>query len=69
MHIIAQADTLPSERGIIRQDSELAAAWAMRKITPARNQELAAEVHRLYTIFSKKRPITWRHVRGHSDHK
>ena len=68
-NLIAQADTLPSGRGIIRPDSELAAACAMGTITPAHNRELAAEVHRLYTILSKKSPITWKHERGHSDQK
>ena len=68
-NLIAQADALPIGRGIIRPDSELAAAYAMGTITPARNRELASEVHRLYTILSKKSPITWRHVRGHSDQK
>ena len=68
-NLIAQADTLPSGRGIIRPDRELAAACAMGAVTPSRNQELAAKVHRLYTILSKKRPITWRRMRGHSDHK
>jgi hypothetical protein len=37
-------------------------------ITPARNRELAAEVHRLYTIVFKKCSITRRNVRGHSEH-
>ena len=68
-NLIAQADTLLSGKGIIRPDSELAAACAMDTVTPARNRELAAEVHRLYTILSEKRPISWRHVRGPSDHK
>ena len=68
-NLIAQADTISSGRGIIRLDSELVAACAMVTITPARNREHAAEVHCLYTILSTKRPITWRHVRGHSDHK
>ena len=53
-NLIAQADTLRSGRGIIQPDSELAAACAMGTITPARNRELAAEVHCLYTILSKK---------------
>ncbi len=57
-NLLAQADTLPSGRGIIRPDSELAAPCAMGTITPARNRELAAKVYRLYTILSKKRPIT-----------
>jgi hypothetical protein len=52
-YLIAEADTLPSGRGIIRPDSELAAGFAMGTITPARNQELAAKVHHLYTILSK----------------
>ena len=52
-NLIAQADTLPSRRDIIRPDSKLAAACAMGTITPARNRELAAKVHRLYTILSK----------------
>ena len=68
-NLISLADTLPSSRGIIRPDSKLAAACVMGTVTPARNRELAAKVHRLYNILSKKRPITWRHMRGHSDHK
>ena len=55
-NVIAQADTLPSGRGIIRPDSELTAACAMGTITPACNRKLAAEIHRLYTILSKKKP-------------
>ena len=46
-NLIAQTDTLPSCRSIIRPDSELASASAMSTITPARNRELAVEVHRL----------------------
>ncbi len=46
-NLIVQADTLPSGRSIIRPDSELASASAMSTITPARNRELAVEVHRL----------------------
>ncbi len=41
-------------------------------LPPARwvpSHQPAAEVHRLYTILSKKRPITWLHVRGHSHQK
>ncbi len=57
-NLIAQADILPSGRGIIQPDSELAAACAMSTITPARNREIAAEVYHLYTILSKKRPVT-----------
>ena len=68
-NLIAQADTLPSGRGIIRPDSELGAACVMCTITLARNRELAAEVHRLYTILSKKCPIMWQYMRGHSDYK
>ncbi len=42
----------------------------MGTITPARsNIELATEVNRLCTILITKRHITWRHIRGHSDHK
>ena len=37
--LIAQADTLPSGRGIIQPDSELAAACAMGTIIPALNLE------------------------------
>jgi hypothetical protein len=43
-------------RGIIQPESELAAACAVGAITPARSRKLAAEVHRLFTILSKKRP-------------
>ena len=55
-NLITQADTLPSGRGIIRHNSELAAACAMCIVTPARNRELVAEVHRLYTILCKNAP-------------
>ena len=66
-NLIAQADTPPSGKGIIQPDSKLAATCTMGTITPPLNRKLAAEVHRLYTILSRKRPMTWRHVRGHSD--
>ncbi len=57
-NLIAQADTLLSSLGIIRPDSELTATSAMGTMTPARKKKLAAEVHRLYTVLSTKRPIT-----------
>ena len=37
--LIAQADTLPSGRGIIQPDSELTAACAMWNIIPSHNME------------------------------
>jgi hypothetical protein len=55
-NLITQADTLSSGRGIIRPDSELAAACAMGTIIPAHNKELAAEAHRLYTILLQNAP-------------
>ncbi len=60
---------LLSGRGIIRLDSELAAACAMGTITGPQQSTRIQSPPPLYTTLSTKRPMTWRHMRGQSDHK
>ena len=56
-------------RGVVRTDSEYAAACMMGRVTPKTNRQLAERLRSLWQRLRAKHTVTWRHVAGHSGNK
>ena len=66
---LAHASNVP--RGalvLVKPDSKLVVDWAMGLTAAHSNQELVANLRRIYSQVSSVRDVRWAHVKGHSGH-
>ena len=72
LHALLNEEAQPAETsGVVRTDSEVAAALMTGAATGGPNAKLAAWVHAKWKQLRAKHGgrITWRHVKGHSGHR
>ena len=67
--LLSSSPQRAGSRGIVRTDSEYAAACMMGRVTPKTNRQLAERLRSLWQRLRAKHTVTWRHVAGHSGNK
>ena len=67
--LLSSSPQRAGSRGVVRTDSEYAAACMMGRVTPKTNRQLAERLRSLWRRLRAKHTVTWRHVAGHSGNK
>ena len=67
--LLSSSPQRAGSRGIVRTDSEYAAACMMGRVTPKANGQLAERLRSIWQRLRAKHTVTWRHVAGHSGNK
>ena len=67
--LLSSSPQRAGSRGVVRTDSEYAAACMMGRVTPKTNRQLAERLRSLWRRLRAKHTVTWRHVEGHSGNK
>ena len=67
--LLSSSPQRAGSRGVVRTDSEYAAACMMGRVTPKTNRQLAERLRSLWQRLRAKHTVTWRHVEGHSGNK
>ena len=67
--LLSSSPQQAGSRGVVRTDSEYAAACMMGRVTPKTNRQLAERLRSLWRRLRAKHTVTWRHVAGHSGNK
>ena len=67
--LLSSSPQRAGSRGVVRTDSEYAAACMMGRVTPKTNRQLAERLRSLWQRLRAKHTVTWRHVAGHSGNK